>query len=66
MIDYALNEMDFEKIKFRIDERNMRSRKAVEKLDGLLEGTLRHNVYLLDGFKHNTCCYDILKEEWKT
>lgn len=64
MIDYAFNEMAFEKIEFRIDERNIRSRKAVEKLGAVLEGTLRNNVYLLDGFKRNTCCYGLLKQEW--
>ncbi len=64
MINHAFDEMNFEKIEFRIDERNMRSRKAVEKLGGVLEGTLRSNVYLLDGFKRNTCCYGIMKEEW--
>lgn len=66
MINYAFDEMGFEKIEFRIDERNIRSRKAVEKLGGILEGVLRKNVYLLDGFKRNTCCYGILKEEWQT
>ena len=65
LMSYAFNEMGFEKVEFRIDERNIRSRKAVEKLGGILEGILRKNVYLLDGFKRNTCCYGILKEEWK-
>ncbi len=65
MLDHAFNEMGFEKVEFRIDERNIRSRKAVEKLGGVLEGILRKNVYLLDGFKRNTCCYGILREEWE-
>ena len=64
MLNYAFDEMGFEKIEFRIDERNIRSRKAVEKLGGILEGILRENVHLLDGFKRNTCCYGLLKEEW--
>lgn len=64
MINYAFDVMGFEKIEFRIDERNIRSRKAVEKLGGILEGILRNNVFLLDGFKRNTCCYGILKNEW--
>ena len=64
MINHAFSAMEFEKIEFRIDERNIRSRKAVEKLGGILEGVLRKNVYLKDGFKRNTCCYGILKEEW--
>lgn len=65
MLNHAFNEMDFEKVEFRIDERNIASRKAVEKLGCVLEGILRENVYLLDGFKRNTCCYGLLREEWK-
>lgn len=64
MLNHAFNEMRFEKVEFRIDERNIQSRKAVEKLGCTLEGILRENVFLLDGFKRNTCCYGILKEEW--
>ncbi|MGJ5641098.1 GNAT family N-acetyltransferase [Formosa sp. S-31] len=64
MLHYAFEVMNFEKVEFKIDERNLKSRKAVENLGALLEGTLRKNVYLLDGFKRNTCCYGILKDEW--
>ncbi|MGB5435184.1 MAG: GNAT family N-acetyltransferase [Maribacter sp.] len=66
MLRHAFETMRFEKVEFRIDERNLRSRKAVEKLGAVLEGILRKNIYLLDGFKRNTCCYGILKEEWLT
>tara|TARA_R110000868_G_scaffold4211_13_gene26736 strand:+ start:145199 stop:145756 length:558 start_codon:yes stop_codon:yes gene_type:complete len=65
MLKYAFEGLGFEKIEFRIDERNIASRKAVEKLGCTLEGILRKNVYLLDGFKRNTCCYGLLKEEWE-
>lgn len=66
MIDHAFGRMGFEKVEFRIDERNIRSRRAVEKLGAQLEGILRKNVYLLDGYKRNTCCYGLLPEEWKS
>lgn len=64
MLEHAFESMGFEKVEFRIDERNVQSRKAVEKLGARLEGILRKNVYLTDGFKRNTCCYGILLEEW--
>ncbi|SFR82126.1 GNAT family N-acetyltransferase [Maribacter stanieri] len=64
MLDFAFNNLNFEKVEFRIDERNIASRKAVEKLGCTLEGILRKDVYLLDGFKRNTCCYGLLREEW--
>lgn len=64
LINHAFYKLGFEKVTFRIDERNMQSRKAVEKLGAVLEGILRKNVYLLDGFKRNTCVYGILRNEW--
>ena len=64
MLQYAFEVMKFDKVEFRIDERNIRSRKAVEKIGATLEGILRKNTLMLDGFKRNTCCYGILSEEW--
>lgn len=64
MLQYAFETMQFEKVEFRIDERNIKSRKAVEKIGGQLEGILRKNVEMKDGYRRNTCCYGILKEEW--
>ncbi|MDC6354222.1 MULTISPECIES: GNAT family N-acetyltransferase [unclassified Robiginitalea] len=64
MLDAAFGPMGFERVEFRIDERNIRSRKAVEKLGARLEGVFRKNVYLDDGFKRNTCVYGLLQHEW--
>ncbi|WP_308991987.1 GNAT family protein [Mariniflexile litorale] len=64
MIQYAFEILKFDKIEFRVDERNIRSRKAVEKLGAKLEGILRKDTLMLDGFKRSTCCYGILNEEW--
>ena len=64
MLQYAFEILKFEKVDFRIDERNIRSRKAVEKIGATLEGILRKDTLMLDGFRRSTCCYGILKEEW--
>lgn len=64
MLQYAFEVLNFDKVEFRVDERNIRSRKAIEKLGAKLEGVLRKDVLMLDGFKRSTCCYGILKEEW--
>lgn len=64
MLQYAFESLEFEKVEFRIDERNMRSRKAVEKIGASLEGILRKDTLMQDGHRRNTCCYGILKEEW--
>jgi len=65
MLQYAFEILRFDKVEFRVDERNIRSRKAVEKLGAKLEGILRKDTLMLDGFKRSTCCYGILNEEWK-
>lgn len=64
MLQYAFETLKFDKVEFRVDERNIKSRKAVEKLGAKLEGVLRKDTLMLDGFKRSTCCYGILKEEW--
>ena len=64
MLQYAFEELHFDKVEFRIDERNIASRKAVEKIGATLEGILRKDTLMRDGFKRSTCCYGILKEEW--
>ena len=64
MLQYAFEVLKFDKVDFRADERNFASRKAIEKLGATFEGLLRKNVLMLDGFKRNTACYGILKEEW--
>ena len=61
----AFEVLNFKKVDFRIDERNIASRKAVEKLGAKLEGILRENVLMIDGFRRNTCCYGITTSEWK-
>ena len=64
MLQYAFETLEFEKVEFRIDARNSRSRKAVENIGASLEGILRKDTLMLDGYRRNTCCYGILKEEW--
>ena len=64
MLQYAFETLEFDKVEFRIDERNIASRKAVEKIGATLEGILRKDTLMPDGFRRSTCCYGILKSEW--
>lgn len=66
MLQYAFEVLEFEKVAFRIDERNIKSRKAVENIGGVFEGILRKNTLMQDGFRRSTCCYSILKNEWSS
>lgn len=49
MLEHAFVKRDLKKVEFPVDERNIKSRKAVN---------------LLEGFKSNICCYRQHREEW--
>jgi len=64
MLQYAFEKLSYQKVEFRIDERNIVSRKAVEKIGAKLEGILRSNVITKTGYRRSSCCYGILRSEW--
>ena len=64
MLSHAFETMVFDKVEFRIDERIKNRDGLLMKIGAILEGILRKNTLMQDGYKRSTCCYGILKEEW--
>ena len=64
LLSYAFDELGFERVEFKTDERNNASRTAIEKIGGKLEGILRSHTLMNDGFRRNSVYYSILKSEW--
>jgi len=64
LMSYVFNVLGFERLELRTDERNVASRKAIEGIGGKLEGILRSHTVMSDGFRRNTACYSILRDEW--
>jgi RimJ/RimL family protein N-acetyltransferase len=64
LLQYAFDNLGAERVEFKTDERNVASRKAIEKIGGQFEGTLRRHMLMHDGFRRNTACYSIIKPEW--
>jgi len=54
----------FDRIEFRVDQRNARSMRAVEKLGAVREGVLRHQRITWTGHVRDTVIFSILREEW--
>jgi RimJ/RimL family protein N-acetyltransferase len=65
LLEYAFDKLNAERIEFKTDERNVASRKAIERIGGRFEGILRRHTLMYDGFRRNTVCYSILKPEWQ-
>jgi len=65
LLEFAFDTIGAERVEFKTDERNLASRKAIEKIGGQLEGKLRRHTLMYDGYRRNTVCYSILKPEWE-
>jgi RimJ/RimL family protein N-acetyltransferase len=64
MLSYAFENLRMERIEFKTDNRNIQSKKAIEKIGGTFEGILRSHTLMLDGHRRDTAYYSILKNEW--
>jgi N-acetyltransferase len=65
LMQYAFEELEFERVELKTDERNSKSRRAIEKLGAVYEGALRSHTAMPDGYRRTTVYYSILKDEWE-
>jgi RimJ/RimL family protein N-acetyltransferase len=52
------------RVQLKTDEKNVRSRKAIEKIGGQFEGILRNEIIRDNYTKRNSAFYSIIEEEW--
>lgn len=64
LLNYIFETLQFERVEFVTDSRNLVSQKAIVGIGGTLEGELRSHVQMKDGYRRNTQIYSILKIEW--
>lgn len=64
MFQYTFETLEFERLEFRIDKRNLQSRTAVEAIGAKYEGLHRSDILMTDGTRRDTCYYSILRSEW--
>ncbi|WP_238475309.1 GNAT family N-acetyltransferase [Sphingomonas cavernae] len=63
MIEHAFAQ-GYRRIELRVDLRNTRSQRAVEKLGAVREGVLRKNMITWTGHLRDTVVFGLLKDEW--
>lgn len=64
MLNYAFENLGFERVEFKTDVINERSRRALRKIGAAEEGILRSHTLMQDGRRRDTIYYSILKTEW--
>ncbi|WP_114783755.1 GNAT family N-acetyltransferase [Botryobacter ruber] len=65
LLSYALEVLQFERVEFKTDVLNERSRKALLKIGATEEGILRRHTRMHDGRMRDTIYYSILRPEWQ-
>jgi RimJ/RimL family protein N-acetyltransferase len=64
VLGHCFSAMGAIRIQLKCDERNVRSRAAIERLGAKYEGTIRNQMVLPDGHKRQATVYSILDSEW--
>lgn len=64
MLTHAFETLQFNRVAFRTDFLNQRSRTAIERLGAKFEGILRNHMVMPDGRIRDTVVYSIIKSEW--
>lgn len=65
LLDYCFDNLNLRRVEFKVDIKNLKSQKAIEKIGAIKEGLLRNYNIQSYGESEGTYVYSILKEEWK-
>ena len=66
LLAFAFDELEMERVEFKTDVKNLRSRKAMKKIGAVEEGILRSHTEMARGYRRDTVYFSILKDEWLT
>lgn len=64
LLQYCFETLQAKRVQLKTDENNLRSRKAIEKIEARLEGILRHDMIRDNGTSRNSAYYSIIDTEW--
>jgi RimJ/RimL family protein N-acetyltransferase len=64
LLQHAFESLGCLRVQIKTDERNTRSRRAIERLGAVQEGILRDHILLPDGYLRSSVIYSILLGEW--
>ena len=64
LLQFAFDQMAFERVEFRADNNNKRSIAAMQKMGCTIEGVLRNHLPMPNGKRRDSIVLSILKQEW--
>jgi RimJ/RimL family protein N-acetyltransferase len=66
LLTFCFETLHANRVQLKTQHNNVRSRKAIEKIGGVYEGTLRQHMLKDDGTFRSSAYFSILQEEWET
>lgn len=64
LLEFAFEKMNLDRVEFRADNTNERSKAAMKSIGCKVDGVLRSNMLKLDGTRRDSIVLSILREEW--
>lgn len=64
LLTYCFERLNTVRVQLKTDVNNIRSRKAIEKIGGKYEGTLRNDMVRDNGSYRDSAYYSIIESEW--
>jgi RimJ/RimL family protein N-acetyltransferase len=64
MLCHAFETLAFNRVELLTDERNLKSRNAIQRIGAKEEGLLRNHMVMRDGFIRNSVMFSITSTEW--
>lgn len=64
LLSHCFEHLQTVRVQLKTDEKNLRSRKAIEKIGGQFEGILRNDMIRDNQTRRNSAYYSIIEEEW--
>ncbi|WP_078552020.1 GNAT family N-acetyltransferase [Bacillus alkalicellulosilyticus] len=65
LLKYCFENLKTIRVQLKTDEENIRSQKAIERIGGVREGTLRNHMIRKDGTYRNSVFYSFIDTDWK-
>ncbi|MDI9311180.1 MAG: GNAT family N-acetyltransferase [Limnohabitans sp.] len=65
LLEYAFEILGMERVEFRADNRNERSKVAMKSIGCVVEGIFRNHLPTIEGGRRDSIVLSILKEEWE-
>lgn len=64
LLEFAFEQLKAVRVQLKTDEKNIRSRKAIEKIGGKFEGVLRNDMIRDNGTLRDSAYFSIIPDDW--